>query len=366
MSLPLRSRREHYLAAQQAESRTDAPSKQAHGIIPFVDLVTLGELLIDMVPSETGKHLADVSAFIPKPGGSPANVAVAAARLGAATAFIGKVGDDPFGHHLVDVLKNEHVETRGIRFDADARTALAFIAQPDAQTNEYIFYRNPGADQRLRPDELDSDLLSQTRVLHCGSFSLSDEPGRSATFEAVRLAKRAGASISFDVHYRPTLWQSPGEALGQIAAMLANADIVRANETELELVTRTKDVEKGSALLLQRGAKLVVITLGSRGSYFRSAQKSGYAPGFKVDSIDSTGTGDSFTGALLAQLVKFGIQNLDAHLQTALEFANAAGAITSTRRGAIPALPTSREVEEFLRNVIPKIGVLSTDESPAT
>lgn len=327
-----------------------------------MDIVALGELLIDMVPAETGKHLVEVSAFIPKPGGSPANVAVAAARLGAASAFIGKVGDDIFGHHLADVLKKERVETRGIRFDADARTTLALIAQPDAQSNEYIFYRNPGADQRLRPEELDRELLSRTRILHCGSFSLSDEPARGATFEAVRLAKQAGASISFDVQYRPTAWRSPAEALTQIAVMLASADFVKANEAELELVTQTQDVLKGSAILLAGSAKLVVVTLGSRGSYFRTPQKSGSVPGFKVDSIDSTGCGDSFTGALLTQLVKFGTQNLDANLRTIMEYANAAGAITSTRRGAIPALPTPREVEEFLRNIVPKIGILSAEE----
>ncbi len=326
-----------------------------------MDLVTLGELLIDMFPAETGKRLTDVSAFLPKPGGAPANVAVAAARLGASTAFIGKVGQDFFGEFLREVLKRERVETRGLRFDPDARTTLALIAQPTAD-NEYIFYRNPGADQRLRPDELDRELLTTTRALHLGSVSLTDEPSRSATFEAVRLAKEGKALISFDVNYRPALWRSRDDALTQIAAMLPNAGLLKVNEQELELLTNTPDVEKGSALLLARGPKLIVVTLGAQGSYFRSAQKSGYVNAFKVDALDSTGCGDAFTGALLTQLVKFGMENLDAHLQTALEYANAAGAITATRRGAIPALPTAGEVEDFLRKVLPKIGVLTVKD----
>lgn len=327
-----------------------------------MDLVSVGEVLIDMLPSDKGKRLVEVSAFMPKPGGSPANVAVAAARLGASVAFIGKVGSDFFGEHLVDVLKSEGVETRGMRFDSAARTTLALIAQPSDQTNEYIFYRNPGADQLLRPDELDLPLLQQARILHCGSLSLSQEPCRSATFEAVRIAKQAGALISFDVHYRPALWDSPEQALTQIRAMLPFADLIKANQTEMELVTGSREIEQGAAQLMQGGAKLVVITLGAQGSYFSSASQKGYVNGFKVDAIDSTGCGDAFNGALLSQISKFGFDNLDANIQTALQYANAAGAITATRPGAIPALPTPREVQDFLNRVVPHIGVLSADE----
>lgn len=322
-----------------------------------MDFVTLGELLIDMFPAETGRRLVEVSAFSPKPGGAPANVAVAGARLGAQTAFIGKVGADFFGESLADVLKKENVDTRGLRFDPDARTTMALIAQPSAHLNEYIFYRNPGADQRLHPDELDRDLLTHTRALHIGSLSLSDEPSRSATFEAVRIARGAGALISFDVNFRPALWRSQEDAVTQIAAMLPHADLLKVNETELELLTRTGDVEAGSARLLERGPKLVVVTLGAEGSYFRTARSGDYVKSFKVEAIDSTGCGDSFVGALLTQLVKFGLDNVETHIRDALCFANAAGAITSTRRGAIPAMPTALEVNEFLEKFSPHTGL---------
>lgn len=314
-----------------------------------MDFVSLGELLIDMVPAERGKRLVEVSAFMPKPGGAPANVAVAGARLGAQTAFIGKVGRDFFGEMLVEVLKQERVTTRGLRFDDDARTTLALIAQPSEYQNEYIFYRNPGADQRLRSDELDRALLSQTRALHIGSLSLSDEPSRSATFEAVRFVREHHALISFDVNYRPALWKSQDDALAQIAAMLPNADLLKVNEIELALLTNTSEIEQGSAQLLARGPKLVVVTLGAQGSYFCAPQTRGLVESFQVDALDSTGCGDAFVGALLTQLVKFGIANLDGHIRAALQFANAAGAITATRRGAIPALPTAQEVQAFLK-----------------
>lgn len=320
-----------------------------------MDLISLGELLIDMFPAETGKHLAEVSAFIPKPGGAPANVAVAAARLGLSVAFIGKVGQDFFGEFLRDVLAREHVDTRGLRFDADARTTLALIAQPD-ENNEYIFYRNPGADQRLRPDELDRALLAQTRALHFSSLSLSDEPSRSATIEAIRLAKQNNALISFDINYRPSLWRSREDAVTQIAAVLPFADLLKMNEMELALLTNVTDLGQATDQLLTRGAQLVVVTLGAQGSYFKSAYKSGYAQGFKVDAIDSTGCGDAFMGALLTRLIQHGTQNLDAHIEPALEYANAAGAITATRRGAIPALPTADQVRAFLDRMTPEIG----------
>ena len=155
-----------------------------------MDIVCLGEVLVDMFPAELGRRLVEVSAFRPKPGGAPANVAVAAVRLGARSAFIGKVGDEAFGHHLADVLRQEGVEVRGMRFDAEARTGMAFIAMPDENTSEFVFYRNPGADMRLRADELDRELLQATRAFHFGSLSLGQEPSRSATLEAVKIARQ--------------------------------------------------------------------------------------------------------------------------------------------------------------------------------
>ncbi len=313
-----------------------------------LDLVCLGELLMDLFPAEIGRRLTDVSAFSPKAGGGAANTVVAAARLGAATAFIGQVGDDFFGHALADTLQREGVNTHGIRFDPEVRTTLAFIALPTPNTPEFIFYRNPGADQRLRAEELDRELLRSTRALMMNSIPLSAEPCRTAAFQAVQLARDAGALFVFDVNYRGTMWRSDAEALAQIERMLPHVDVFKANEGELALLTGSSDFERGSAQLLARGPKLVVVTHGAEGSYFHSATTSGFVPAFKVEAVDAVGCGDAFTGALIVQLVRRGMENLDTQLKSILQYANAAGAITATRQGGIPALPTASEVEQFL------------------
>lgn len=337
-----------------------------------MDIVCLGELLIDMFPAEVGRRLVEVTAFHPKPGGAPANAAVAARRLGAQTAFVGKVGDDAFGHFLIDVLKREGVETRGMRLDAEARTTMAIIALVDAHTAEFVFYRNPGADTRLRPDELDLDLLRATRAFHFGSLSLTDEPSRSATYAAVEAAREAGALISYDVNYRPSLWRAPAEALEQAMNMLPNANLLKINEIELALLSGQERVdlsagveralpllETATKMLLARGPELVVVTLGQYGSYFQTAGSDGvsgaYVPPFKVETVDSVGCGDAFIGALLTRLVGGGARGAwrdrlaPESLRESLRYANAAGALTATKVGVIPALPTAAEVEAFLK-----------------
>lgn len=316
-----------------------------------MDIVCLGELLMDMFPAELGRRLVDVSAFRPVPGGAPANVAVAAARLGAKSAFIGKVGDDAFGHYLAGVLDKQGVETRGMRFDTEARTTMNLMAQPDVNSYVCLFYRNPGADTRLHPGELDRSLLQETRALHFGSLSLTDEPARSATSEAVRIARESGALISFDVNYRPTLWPSPAAAYEQVTAMAPHVNLLKVNEGELALLTGSEDPSSGSKALLRRGPELVVVTMGPAGSYFRTASGGEHVPAFVVETVDATGCGDAFIGALLCRLV-VGIQwrgQLRADkLRQHMRYANAAGALTALKQGVIPALPSAAEVGSFL------------------
>ena len=329
-------------------------------------ITTLGELLIDMFPAEIGRRLADVTAFHPKPGGAPANVAVAARRLGADTAFIGKVGDDAFGHFLIDVMREQGVGIRGIRVDDEARTTMAVIALPDEHTAEFVFYRNPGADQRLRPDELDADLLCSTRALHFGSLSLTDEPSRSATWAAMRITAEAGALISFDVNYRPSLWSSPEQAFEQISAMVPHVHLLKVNEVEIELLAggqgkvganpggrpEVGELAELAGRLLKQGPELVVVTLGADGSYFQTAGSSGFVPPFPVKTVDAIGCGDAFISGVLTQLTaaEDWRENLNAERMTEiLRYANAVGALTATKQGVIPALPTAAEVEAFLK-----------------
>jgi fructokinase len=315
-----------------------------------MDILCLGEVLVDMFPAEIGRPLAEVSAFHPKPGGAPANVAVAAARLGARSAFIGKVGEDAFGHHLAAILAAEGVDVRGMRYDAEARTGLAFLAKPDVNTYEILFYRNPGADMRLRPDELDQAQLAEARALHFGSLSLIQEPSRGATLEAVRLARQAGALISFDVNYRPDLW-SCDQARSRAMATLPHVDLLKVNEVELEVLTGARDPAQGARQLLEHGPQACIVTLGPEGSFFCVAEGSERLPPFRVETVDATGCGDSFIAALLCQLV-VGVdwreQLAPDRMPRILRYANAAGALTSLIQGVIPALPTSEQVKAFL------------------
>lgn len=316
------------------------------------DLLCLGELLVDMFPAELGRRLADVSAFQPKPGGAPANVAVAARRLGLRSAFAGKVGEDAFGRHLAEVLVHEGVDIRGLCFDREARTTLAFIAMPDPNHAEFVFYRNPGADLRLAPEDLNPEQFSGLRAFHCGSVSLADEPARSATLAGIRLAHHAGALVSFDVNYRPGLWADAGEALRVINQVVPQADLLKVNEVELKLLAGSEELEPAAKALLALGPALVVVTLGELGSFFCSAVGCGFVPAFQVETVDAVGCGDAFIAGLLSRLVSQpdwrGRLDPDT-LHSVLRYANAVGALTATKLGVIPALPTAAEVDEFLQ-----------------
>jgi len=317
-----------------------------------MDFLSLGEVLIDMFPAEVGRRLTEVTAFRPKPGGAPANAAVAAARLGMQSAFIGKVGDDIFGHYLEEVLKKEGVETRGMRFDEQARTTLVFIGMPDENTAEFVFYRNPGADTRLTTAELDRQLIQQSSCLHFGSLSLTEEPIRSATREAIQIARSAGALISFDVNYRPSLWRSRSEAIERVMDLVPGVDLLKVNEIELALLTGRQELEEACRSLLQHGPDLCIVTLGPKGSYFQTNQAGEFIPAFNVDTVDATGCGDAFIAGLLSQLVKDDRRLKDlspSRLRNALRYGNAVGALTAQTLGVIPALPTASEVEAFLR-----------------
>lgn len=326
------------------------------------DIVTLGELLIDMFPDKIGYKIGEVESFIPKPGGAPANVAVAASRLGVKSAFIGKLGQDHFGTYLKEVLEAENVNSRGVKFDQNARTTMAIIAMPDKNSAEFVFYRNPGADQLLTVEDLETDMLESTKILHFCSVSLTDEPVRSTTFQAARIAKESGALVSYDVNYRPSLWNKPEDALIQARLMLKEVDLVKVNETEAALLTDQDNIdrkdlvqiEKAAVELLRTGPAVVVITLGDEGSYFQIKDGGGYIPPFKVETIDAVGCGDAFVAGLLSKLIEgdYWRENISMEkMRDALTYANAVGALTSLKRGAIPAMPTKNEVMKFIQRI---------------
>ncbi|ADU27520.1 carbohydrate kinase family protein [Ethanoligenens harbinense] len=310
------------------------------------DVVAIGELLIDFTPAGVGGNGAAL--FARNPGGAPANVLASSSRLGAKTAFIGKVGDDDFGRFLKDTLDELGIDTHNLVLTDDVHTTLAFVHLDSSGDRSFSFYRKPGADVLLREDELDLNLLRQTGILHFGSLSLTDEPARSATFKAVQTAKDAGAVISYDPNYRAPLWNSREEAVEQMKAGLAYADVVKLSEEELALLTGETDLNAGARELQKAGASLVLVTLGKKGAYYRLGDRSNILPTYDVHTIDTNGAGDAFTGAVHYGLKGKSLKELRSlstqELETIIDYANAVGSLVTGKSGAIPAMPLREDV----------------------
>jgi fructokinase len=313
------------------------------------DLLCIGELLIDFVSSAPDVSLADAPGFVKAPGGAPANVAVAAHRMGLSSGFIGKVGADPFGDFLRQTLLDAGVSCDYLFSAPEARTTLAFVATRSDGRKDITFYRNPGADMLLSPDDLPNDALRSCKAIHYGSVSMTKEPSRSATFRAVEIAKAGGALISFDPNLRPPLWDNLDDAKGLIWKGMALADLAKLADEEWEFVTGTADLEEGARKVLAAGPKLCLVTLGKDGAYFDNGSVRGTVSGYTVDVADTLGAGDAFVGAALSELLKTGLDDLDeATLRRIAQFGNAAGALTCTNVGVIPSLPPRAAVEQFI------------------
>ncbi|HUU54307.1 MAG TPA: carbohydrate kinase [Armatimonadota bacterium] len=314
------------------------------------EAITLGELLIDFVSIEKDVSLTDLPDFTGAAGGAPANVAVGLARLGVSAGFIGKIGKDPFGEFLRRVLDGEGVDIELLRVSEGARTTLAFVATRSDGRKDICFYRNPGADTLLTAEEVNATYLKSARLFHFGSVSLSRSPAREATIHAAAVARGAGLLVSYDPNWRPTLWPDEREGKGRIWEAMALADVVHCAAEEWEFITGTHDLEGGARKILEAGPRLVVVTLGERGCYYDDGETRGEVAGFAVDVIDPLGAGDAFVAAMLSQLMYAPKDRRMAgeQLREVMTYANAAGALTCTRRGVMPALPTGAQLEEFL------------------
>lgn len=310
----------------------------------MIDITAVGEILIDL--TQSGVNELGIPEFAANPGGAPANLAVAAARLGASAAFIGKVGTDSFGTFLRNTLMENHVDVSGMVTDEVSRTTLAVVAVDKTGERTFSFYRDPSADVNLRAEEISEEQLKNTRFLHFGSVSLTTDPARTATLHAARTAKAHGALISYDPNYRASLWPDEQTAIQRMIEPLEMVDVLKVSDEELPLLTGTEDLDAGSAMLAAKGIRLVLVTLGANGAYYRFGEETGHVPGVKVTVGDTNGAGDTFFGATLAQLSK--LESLDAltgeTLRKILTVSNKAAAITTSRRGAIPAMPTAEEV----------------------
>ncbi|QCE09119.1 fructokinase-2-like [Vigna unguiculata] len=314
-------------------------------------IASFGEMLIDFVPTVSGVSLAEAPGFLKAPGGAPANVAIAVARLGGKAAFVGKLGDDEFGHMLAGILKENGVRADGITFDQGARTALAFVTLRADGEREFMFYRNPSADMLLQPEELNLELIRSAKVFHYGSISLIVEPCRSAHLKAMEVAKEAGCLLSYDPNLRLPLWPSADEARKHILSIWEKADLIKVSDVELEFLTKSDKIDDASALSLWHpNLKLLLVTLGEQGCRYYTKNFKGSVDAFHVKTIDTTGAGDSFVGALLSKIVDDQtILEDESRLRDVLKFANACGAITTTQKGAIPALPKEEDALKLIK-----------------
>ncbi|GAU15492.1 hypothetical protein TSUD_45290 [Trifolium subterraneum] len=314
-------------------------------------VVCFGELLIDFVPTVGGVSLAEAPAFKKAPGGAPANVAVGISKLGGSSAFIGKVGADEFGYMLADILKQNKVDTSGMRYDSNARTALAFVTLRADGEREFLFFRNPSADMLLDKSELDRNLIEKAKIFHYGSISLIDEPCKSAHLAALRIAKDSGCILSYDPNLRLALWPSAEAARDGIMSIWELADVIKISEEEITFLTGGDDPYDDDVVLnklFHPHIKLLIVTEGSEGCRYYTKNFKGRVAGVKAKAVDTTGAGDAFVSGFLYNLASDpSILEDEEHLRKALYFANVCGAITVTERGAIPALPTKDAVLQF-------------------
>jgi fructokinase len=315
------------------------------------DVTALGELLIDFTPNGTSHNGNPL--FERNPGGAPANVLTVLSRLNKKTAFLGKVGNDQFGHFLEGVLKEKGIHTSGLMFSDDVPTTLAFVHLDETGERSFSFYRNPGADMTLTSEELRIELINQSRIFHFGSLSLTDEPIRSTTLDALGYAKKHKILISYDPNLRPPLWKSIHDAKEQILKGLKFADIVKISEEEFQFLTDTSDIKEGTNHLCEEyEVSLLLVTLGERGCFYRAGRQTGFKNGFKAATVDTTGAGDAFFGGILYKLLETGQHPRDLTLKELNDmttFANGLAALSTTRLGGIPSMPNLAEVEEFIK-----------------
>ena len=343
------------------------------------DVIALGELLIDFTmngQSEQGNNMFEAC-----PGGAPCNVLALLNKMGKKTAFLGKVGQDQFGRLLRDTITEAGIDASHLVMDEEVNTTLAFVHTfPDGDRTEagidashlvmdeevnttlafvhtfpdgdreFSFYRNPGADMMLKPEEVDPEFIGQTKLFHFGTLSMTHEEVREATKKALKAAKESGCLISFDPNLRPPLWSSLDLAKEQMEYGFGFCDILKISDNEIQFVSGKEDYDEGIAYLQEKyNIPLILLTMGKEGSraYYKGMRVE--RPGFAVKAIETTGAGDTFCGSSLNYILEHGFDDLtEEQLGELLTFANAAAAIVTTKKGAIRSMPERAEVEALI------------------
>lgn len=313
------------------------------------DVVALGELLIDF--TENGVSGQGNPLFEANPGGAPGNVLSMLAKHGKKTCFIGRVGDDVFGKQLIEAVKGQNIGVEGISIDHEVHTTLAFVHRRPDGDRDFSFYRNPGADMMLSEDDVDLDIVRDTKIFHYGTLSSTHERVRKATRAAIAEAKKAGAYLSFDPNLREPLWSELSDAKREIEYGLEHCDILKISDNEVEFMTGTDDYDEGIRQIREKyNIPLVLLTLGKDGSraYYKDMRVE--TAGFKVENVvDTTGAGDTFCANILNYVIDNGIEDLtEEDLKKMLTYANAAASVITTRKGALRVMPEIAEIEARL------------------
>nr|WP_308657018.1 carbohydrate kinase [uncultured Agathobacter sp.] len=320
------------------------------------DVTALGELLIDFTENGTSRQGNPI--YEANPGGAPCNVLSMLRNLGHDVAFIGKVGDDIFGRQLKAAVEDVGIDTTGLVTDDDVRTTLAFVKTFEDGDRDFSFYRNPGADMMLNPDDVNEDVIRGARIFHMGTLSMTHEPVRSATCKAVAVAQSVQAMISFDPNIREPLWDDMEDAKEQTAFGLSVCDILKISDNEIQWFTGEQDFDAGIKKIQDEyNIPLILLSLGKVGSraYLKNnvTDVKAEVPAFvREDTVETTGAGDTFGGCCLHYVLEHCPEGTDINdvdwteenLKEMLTFANKAASIITTRKGALAVMPTLEEI----------------------
>lgn len=312
------------------------------------DVTAMGEMLIDFTMnglSGQGNNLFEAC-----PGGAPCNVLAMLNKLGRKTAFIGKVGEDQFGRLLKETIEELGIETKGLILDKEIPTTLAFVHTFPDGDREFSFYRKPGADMMLTEDEVDLDMIRQSKIFHFGTLSMTDEPVKTATKKCLAAAKEAGCLITFDPNLRPPLWRSLDEAREQMEYGFQFCDVLKISDNEIQFISGKEDYDEGIRYLQDKyQIPLIFLTMGKEGSraYYKDLRVE--RRGFTVKAIETTGAGDTFCGCAINGVLTHGLDDLtEEALGDILTYANAGAALITMKKGAIRSMPDPREITRLI------------------
>lgn len=314
----------------------------------MASVVALGELLIDFTSSCTDGE--GYPTMIAHPGGAPANYLAALARFGNDAAFIGKVGDDAFGHLLSGTLEKAGINTKGLIIDRNYFTTLAFVTLDESGDREFSFARKPGADTRLTEDEIDYSLIKSSKVFHFGTLSLTSEPAKAATKKAVTFANENGLLISFDPNLRKPLWDNLSDAKEEMLWGLKNSDVVKISDDEVDFLFGLGPKEGAEKIFNEFGVKLIFVTCGADGAWFKNEKACGHVPGLTgIKVVDTTGAGDIFGGSAMHKILEKGknVEDLEERdLEEITRFASTSASLSTTKAGGISSVPSLEEIEK--------------------